>query len=408
MDIGHEQSIIGAIITNPDLLVDIIGKISPGDFENHKAGIIYNGLLEMWAEQKKIDLVTILAHLGDKADMMWVVDSTSIFTSPFMVADYVGLVSESASKRRIKSELANILNEDVDSKKMLSMVANVYDSEGGRETKDSAIVSAMDKFEESIARARVDGFGIDTGFIAFQKNSIQYSPAHIWVMGGFTSVGKTAVLTEMLARLDLKSSRVAVISTEMTTDQMIARYLANKTGFASNVILSGGLYERNQPRLDKAKADLKASNLHIFDDVYEITEIETTLTKLSQQGGVDVVFLDYLQNCVVDGANSEYQEMSALAKRLQKLAKKIRATIVCLSQVSNSSAKDDSGILQFKGAGEFAAVADVGIMLQKSKDVKTQMLLDIRKHRHGKKGKQVMQYTEAWTRLDEIDHADNE
>lgn len=403
-----EQRIIGAIINRPDSLVDIIGRINPGDFVDRIAGEAFNGICEMWENEKHIDLITIVSHLGDSADPVWLSEATSIFTSKDGLLSYVDSLVEKSTSKRVTRLVAETLNESIDSKDMLSKIASIYDSESGRKSKDSAISSAMIRFDSSIEYAKEHGFGVETGFDIFDRCQINYTPSHIWVMGGFTSVGKTATLTEMISRIDKTAHKVAVISTEMTTDQMIGRILANKTGFASSVIMSGSLYAGNVPKLNKAKEALSKSNLHIFDDVYEIGEIETSLIKLSLQGGVDVVFLDYLQNCSVDGAKSEYQEMAILAKRLQKLAKKIKATIVCLSQVSNSAAKDDNGILQFKGAGEFSAVADVGIMLRKLKDNKAKILIDVAKHRHGPKGKQALLFVDGWTRLEEHDDVDNE
>jgi len=403
-----EKNIIGAIINKPDSLVDIIGKIQPDDFDDKSAGVAFHGLCEMWESEKHIDLVTIITHLGGSADPVWFAEATSLFTSSSGVLAYVDEVIEKATAKRVTRLIAETLNESIDSRDMLSKIATIYDSESGAKSKDSSISSAMKRFDRSVEYAKKHGFGVDTGLSIFERCQIRYTPSHIWVMGGFTSVGKTATLTEMISRIDKTVHKVAVISTEMTTDQMIGRILANKTGFASNVIMSGNLYGRNAPRLDSAKKILASENLHIFDDVHEISAIETSLIKLSLQGGIDVVFLDYLQNCSVDGAKSEYQEMSILAKRLQKLAKKIKATIICLSQVSNSAAKDDNGILQFKGAGEFSAVADVGIMLKKGKEDTSHVLLDVAKHRHGKKGKQVLRYMDGWTRLEEFDHVDNE
>ena len=405
---NHEKALVGAILDKPDILVDIIGIVNTSDFLDMNAGIAFNNLCEMWRSEEAIDLMTLIPRLGEGFNVSWLVECTGVFSNRGIAMGYAEIIREKSTTTRIKNKLHGVIEESVDSDHMLESIANLYDSEGGKKTKESDIGSAMESFELSIEYAKKNGFGVDTGFGLFDRLAIKYSPSHIWVIGGFTSVGKTALLTEMISRLDLSTHSAAVISTEMTTDQNIGRILANKTGFSSSVIMSGGLYERNVPKLNKHKERLKACNLHIFDDLYELSEIELALIKLNMQSGVDVVFLDYLQNCTVSGSTSEYQEMSMLAKRLQKLAKKIKATIVCLSQVSNSAAKDDSGILQFKGAGEFSAVADVGIVLQKNKTEKTQVLVDVRKHRHGPKGRNVVQYTEGWTRLEEVEHTDNE
>ena len=145
----------------------------------------------------------------------------------------------------------------------------------------------------------------------------------------------------------------------------------------------------------------------IYDTVFSLPEITARIKKAEKQAGVDIVFIDYLQNCTVPGAKDIYTEQSRLIKALQQQAKLSRCCIVALSQLSNSAAREDNGILEFKGAGEIAATADLGLKLNRYKDDERKMLVTIGKGRHWTKGAQVLQFVNDWTSLKEIEHTDN-
>ena len=248
-------------------------------------------------------------------------------------------------------------------------------------------------------------FGIKTGFKLHEQNYIRYVPGHIWTIGGFTSVGKTATMVQMICNIISSGGdhSIIVISTEMTEEQVVARIIANFTGVHSMRILSGNFHTaEEEDAVAAVKSSLEGLKLTIYDDIYRLEEIETAFRKADLQGGVDVGFIDYVQNCKWPEAKSQYQEQSEMAKRFQALAKEVRATLICLSQVSNDVGRGNTDQLELKGAGEWAAVSDVGIMLNRHKTEKYKMKQTIKKNRHGALGECEMEYKADFTRLEEL------
>ena len=117
--------------------------------------------------------------------------------------------------------------------------------------------------------------------------------------------------------------------------------------------------------------------------------------------GLDILAIDYIQNLWGDG--SIYERMSRLAPILQYLAKELQITIIALSQVSNQHARGDTGgLINYKGAGEIAASADLGIELEREKDNKDRMKFIVKKNRHGRIAEGVLEYINDYTRLLEV------
>lgn len=57
--------------------------------------------------------------------------------------------------------------------------------------------------------------------------------------------------------------------------------------------------------------------------------------------------------------------------------------------------------LELKGAGEWAAVSDVGIMLKRNKTEKHRLKVEIKKNRHGALGEAELEYVNEYTSLHE-------
>jgi len=399
-----EAGFIGGLFMRPDRLADLQPH-NPEDFSCKEVGDAYFALHRLWSQRQPVNLVT-MQQAGVKPQ--WLADCTdcaTIATIPYLSSR----IAAWGKRKRIQKGMARIFESvaTLECDMILTDLLDLYHQEQTPDRKDPGIKPVVDRFCDYQRENRRRGsLGIDTGFQFFRDVHVQYVPGHVWCMGGYTSVGKTASMVEMIYRLPVEA-RACIISTEMTEEQMTARMLARATGFHSQVIMSGNMHESNLEREDAAKQELASRNLVIYDDVSELDGIIARLRKNKMRGGLDVAWVDYVQNCRVPGAKSKYEAMEKIATEFQVTAKELRCTIVLLSQVPNAAAKEDSGLLEFKGAGEIAAVCDVGMWLTRGKDNKNLLMWDGRKNRHGQTFRQMLAFQENWTQLEPIKHEHN-
>jgi replicative DNA helicase len=153
--------------------------------------------------------------------------------------------------------------------------------------------------------------------------------------------------------------------------------------------------------VQECKSLLANRSIEIHDSLYEISDIEAAFTRARLRGGVDIGVIDYVQNCKIDGAKNEYAEQANLAKRLQKMAKDVDATVICLSQVSNDVGRGNTDQLELKGAGEWAAVSDVSVLLSRKKEDEYALRYEVKKNRHGALVDYKLEYKSDYTRLEE-------
>lgn len=393
-----EQALIGGLLISPKGLVDVAGILNVDDFVCVSAKKAYGAMLAVWKSGEKIDYISVLD--GDKSLSSYLIDSTN--NAAANVKRCAAAVSSYAKAGRVNDGVQGILSESNVTKK-LDKLLSLYQQEMFVDRKAPGVKDVISRFSETVRENKKRGsMGVSTGFKFLDDIYVQYVPGQLWTIGAYTSVGKTAMMVQLICNLlwNDKNPHSVIVSTEMTEEQLTSRILSNFTGIPSQRILSGNIYQGEEEPLDKCKAFVAEKRLTIYDDIYTLGDIETVFRKAELQGGVDIGWIDYVQNCQVPDAASPYQEQSTLAKRLQKLAKDVRATTVCLSQVSNDVGRGNTNNLELKGAGEWAAVSDLGIMLYRDKANKYLIKYAIKKNRHGPLHDEAFLYTHNFSKLE--------
>lgn len=395
-----EQALVGTVIAAPDSFVKICDIVKPEDFHDQAARQVYLAALGMWKSRKTVDLVTVATEMPQMAG--WIAEAHGKGFAPG-AKDYAAQVSMAAKERRISDTLNRILTSKEPIETRLSDIMSLYQQEVFVTGKAPELDAVMKRFREHVSANRRRGYmGIPTGFTFLEENHTQYVAGHIWTMGAYTSVGKTAVMVQKIVNLLTMEPcpSVIVISTEMTEQQIVARIIANITGIHSFRILSGHYRHGEEEQVVNCEQMLRGKPVRIYDDVYELGNIEAVFRKADLQGGVDLGFIDYVQNCIVPEAKSEYQAGALLSKRLQKMAKDVSCCLICLSQVSNDVGRGNTEQLEYKGAGEWAAVSDIGVYLQRHKTEKYRLKYAIKKNRHGALLEQELEYMSDYTRIE--------
>ncbi len=412
-----ESGLIRAAVKRPESWPELSGIVKPRHFQQAEAMRAWVAIGENWRADIAADELFASAYiaLGDERAKAWFFDAAQEdpFTmSPAAAEDAARRVAEAAFVRRLGADLRALAEKTRDDAHcdragLLRDLSDLYRlaSTDGEQRRDNTIAAAVGRFTETQRQNRERGsVGMRTGFTLLQDDGIEYQPGHLWVVGGKTSVGKSAWMIEALCRFfRLNQDRRAVIfSTEMTETQNVARLLANSTGYAANVIASGNMLPQHAEHVEAEKAVLAARKLHIETMPRALADIAAVCRRLNMsEGGLDMVWIDFIQN-VTTPSKDDYSRMSDIARSLQALALELECCIVCLSQLSNQAAREEHDNLEFKGAGEIAAACDVGVFLKRAKQDRTQLLFEVKKNRHGRCGMYRLQFADGYTRIEEI------
>lgn len=218
------------------------------------------------------------------------------------------------------------------------------------------------------------------------------------VLGAFTGVGKSIFAGQLLFQIAKQGFKTGYFSLEISNEMIGSRLIGQLSNIKPARIMAGLLEPEEFDKKSEAKAELLVNNdlMEFYDDIYLLEEIEKAL----KENNYEFVVIDFIQNVQIGKNMDEYARLSFLSIQLQKLAKETNSCILVLSQLSNKVGRDGSKIIEYKGSGAIAMVADLGFLLKReeiqSLDIqgapigRQKVKLDLLKNRRGISGQSFM------------------
>jgi len=402
-----EKSVLGGVLYDSESIIKVKAMLDVDDFYSTVHQRIFAAMLDVYEDGLDAGLVSVSICLKDKGELDRIGGPVYLSTlcdtvpSAANIESHARIVKEKATLRQIIRQAQEIINktneggakpEDIPTRLLI-------------ETSKSIGINHVSAVSKQLTKNIEAGYpGLFPCYDLLSRTIRKASPGHLWIVGAWTSVGKSAWLVDYICRTYRNSETnpgIAIFSTEMSSEQYLLRCLANETALPTWKITDGIMTPVQQNKVEEARKKYNKKNLYIYDKLYRIEDIECAARMIKDAKGLDIIAIDYLQN--IWGEGSIYERMSRLSPILQYLSKELEVTVIALSQVSNQHAKGDSGgLINYKGAGEIAASADLGIELEREKENKERMRFIVKKNRHGKLGEGVLEFTNEYTRLTEI------
>lgn len=180
--------------------------------------------------------------------------------------------------------------------------------------------------------AKGDG-GLSTGIRDLDRRLGAIWPGDLWIVGGRPSMGKTALVLNILEH---QREPVAIFSLETKAAKIVRRLIASKGFDMGKLTRPKTITEAEYARLSELTQRV-SDHLFINDTGgMSINQIESEARRLVKHRGVKMLALDYLQ-LVRCRAESRFQEVSEVSRRLQALAKNLNVPILAVSQLNRSS-----------------------------------------------------------------------
>lgn len=246
--------------------------------------------------------------------------------------------------------------------------------------------------------------GLSTGYSKLDDIIDGLRSGHLWVLGGYTNMGKTASSLNISSAVINQGKRVVYYSLEMTKTDILSRLLGIMTNQSGLAIMKG--FEHNEKAVRDAMEKISKSKMSVYNEKSELSAILSSMLEEHLSKPVNLFVVDFLQLINVKGAKSEYETVSTAILELQQTAKKMGVPILVLSQISNEGARyNNEMVMSFKGSGSIASASDLAIeigiaeMDKSSWKIKMQnnepiaMVWNIRKNRHGRVGSVYVEFT---------------
>lgn len=283
-------------------------------------------------------------------------------------------------------------------------IMNSVQSSEKENTSMSVIAEEWKQLRETYIEKKKSGkelIGISCGYSKIDNIIDGLRPGHLWIMGGYTSMGKTFASLNIVANLIKQGKRVVYYSIEMTAPDIVSRIIGIMTRQNGKSLIKG---YGDQVTADTAMQELIKSNLSIHTTKSSLSGILFSMIEENMTQPVDMFCVDYMQLVQVKGLN-EYAATTACAIEFQQMAKQLKVPTMLLSQISNDGAKNGSDVvMSFKGSGAIAAAADLAIEIKlrgEAEEYKknlqaglpVEMKWQVMKNRHGAVGAVDMLFT---------------
>lgn len=216
------------------------------------------------------------------------------------------------------------------------------------------------------------------------------------VLGGGTGRGKSMWGVNLFYNIASQGYKSAYFSLEISNRMLVSRIYGMLSGVTPARIMIkmlSGAEEEKRMRAE-AEASIYENGMDFYDDVYKMEDIE----KAMRASKYDFVVVDFLQNVMLRGMD-EYERLSFISLRLQKLAKELNCCVLGISQLSNAMSKSkDSSVVEYKGSGGIGTATDLGFFIEDS-NMQGVSKLRLRKNRRGLSGDEFFFHVDSGSRL---------
>ncbi len=435
-----EQSLLGALMQEPEKLVEVKAAVDVEDFYDEKNKDIYNAILRLDEAGIIPDTTTIFEEINNSGAFksvdasLYIVELYDITPSTRNIMHYANLVKRYSIYREIRSALLssteemNQGNADID-----SLTATLFDQveRAMERAKTSQFKNMKDVtnevFQEIVARMSGEGqnIAIPTGFSTLDQ-LVGLGKGDLVILAARPSMGKTAFALNIALNVAGKNHRdesekktVALFSLEMGADQLVSRMICSEGMLDSEKIKKGTLDNDDMMKLETAVHFLNQKNIFIEDSAFiKVNEVKAKCKLLKNEHGLDLVVIDYLQ--LLQGSkrtDNRQQEVSEISRSLKQMARELECPVIALSQLSRSvesrhdkrpmmsdlresgSIEQDADIVSFLYRSDYYRSEDADENeVQEPSDVSTVEVI-VAKNRNGQTGTAELAFMKRYNRF---------
>lgn len=413
-DMAAEQAILGAMLLSADAIAAAAESMSEEDFFSPRHAALFGAMVDMYIQRQPVDPVTVHAALSaelresvEVGDLVALMADTPTISN---IARYAAIVREKSIRRRIivaASRTASLAkDESLPTAKIVDDIYALLDSSAmtlaHRSDRPVTAQEIVDKVQTigNVARDRVaagDALFIPTTIDSLDK--LLYGglkPGKLTVLGGSTSIGKTALALQIARSAAEMGFQTMYFSLELS-DYEIGLRLAASSGVVPQDRLESLAWTGNADDCDalqRFRDSLTYVPLYVVPSPQmSITALRTYVRQMSRRAAVELVVVDYLQLMTGDEERryrgfDRYQEIGQITAGLRSIAQEYNVPVLALSQVNrNISAQDRRPVLSdLRESGNIEQDADVVLMLHRPSLDAVMGEIIVAKHRNGPTG----------------------
>jgi replicative DNA helicase len=454
-NIEAEQSLIGSVLVNNDIIDEISNIVSAGKFFDPIHRKIYEVIENLNNKGMIANPITLRNYfendsgLSEVGGVDYLVKLTRFSSSIKQAIDYAKIIHEMYVKRElifisdgISDQAKDDQNEQTGENIIEGAEKSLFDlaERGNFSQTFLKFNQALDQTIEmaTLAMKSDQGIvGVPTGLSDLDEKLGGLHKSDLVIIAGRPSMGKTALATNIAyfaakkIQENNEKGSVAFFSLEMSSEQLSTRILSEQARISSSEIRRGKASEETLNRYIETSRNIYDLPLYIDETpAIAISTLSNRARRIKRLFGLKLIVVDYIQlmktnNNKMDG---RVQEISEITQGLKALAKELNLPVVALSQLSRAVEQRDDKIPQLSDLRESGSIeqdADVVVFVyreqyylekkepkqgsiehaewqSKMSDIHGLASLIIGKHRHGSTGTVHVEFEGMFTKFKDL------
>lgn len=454
-NIEAEQSLIGSVLVNNDIIDEISNIVNAGKFFDPIHRKIYEVIETLNNKGMIANPITLKNYfekdsgLSEVGGVDYLVKLTRFSSSIKQAIDYAKIIHEMYDKRELifisdgisdqaKDEQIEKTGENIieDAEKSLFDLAE----RGNFSQTFLKFNQAIDQTIEmaTLAMKSDQGIvGVPTGLSDLDEKLGGLHKSDLIIIAGRPSMGKTALATNIAyyaakhMQDNNEKGSVAFFSLEMSSEQLSTRILSEQARISSHEIRTGKATEETLNRYIETSRNIYDLPLYIDETpAIAISTLSNRARRIKRLFGLKLIVVDYIQLMRTNSnrMDGRVQEISEITQGLKALAKELNVPVVALSQLSRAVEQRDDKKPQLSDLRESGSIeqdADVVLFVyreeyylekkepkqgsiehaewqSKMSDIHGQAELIVGKHRHGSTGVVHVEFEGMFTKFKDL------
>jgi replicative DNA helicase len=425
-----EQSVLGAILLADTTLYGLVINegLKPEHFYREQHATIYRAMLQLYAESREIDVLTVTEQLRQAGELEQVggpamVDALAgAAPAAGNVREYARIVMSNALLRRLLTTTqqiqANVWNHEAPARELVEWAErDILEVAHDDRQKDFRAVGEvlhdeMDKLHR-LSLEQTALTGTPSGFKDLDDITGGFQPGNLIILAARPSMGKSALVTNIAENAALEHGKpVALFSLEMSEAELAQRFVASQARIRGEELRKGRVAENRWPKILEACQRLSDAPLYVDDSSdIGILELRAKARRLHQQSenGLGLIILDYLQLMRADSRiENRVEAVGQMSRGLKILARELEVPVIALSQLSRAveSRTDKRPILSdLRESGNIEQDADLVMFIYRDEyydresEREGEADIIISKHRNGALGDVVLTFQKEYPKF---------
>ncbi|WKD60022.1 replicative DNA helicase [Corynebacterium caspium] len=381
-----EQGVLGAMLLSAHAILDVIEILRPEDFYHPAHTLIYQAIIDLFAESKEIDPVIVSGRLDRQNELDRVGGAPYIHTLIATVPTaanaryYAEIVEEKALLRRLVDAGTRVVQlgyegaEGAEVDAVVDMAQQeVFGINRNNSAEDySAIRDLIDPAFEELKLINDQGGqakGVPTGFTDLDDLTNGLHGGQMIIVAARPGVGKSTIALDFVRHAAIRNNQASVIfSLEMSKSEITMRMLSAEANVKLADMRAGRLDETDWQRLVSVYPDLEKAPIFIDDSAsMTMMDIRAKARRLKQKHDLKFIVLDYLQ-LMSSGkkVESRQQEVAEFSRQLKLLAKELDVPLIAISQLNRgpeSRTDKKPQLSDLRESGSLEQDADIVMLL---------------------------------------------